>query len=547
MHLSRSRSSIGLCWFFPVTPMFTAFDGIDNDDNGLVDFADPTEIAPVDSRGRLSWEGVTQYYNEVGYDKTGRAAVFYRVRDLDRSRVRELWRYLRSDEQRWKRFDIAPGDLRILRADSTTFQVIEYYPYYLNDFGLIGHKWDTEIMFVFLPKDAGLAEKFRVLVGGGHTQRVPSNVLVISGDHAERLQGPNMRPGVLVELGDHSSALDVDPFGQFQPGHDANWQDHDIWGTRDVQASSGRGALGPYELAMTFPREGAVRLFPPQQVLADDSLPLIRGIPSGLIRKDYSLLPAEAFHCLFEAVENGGSLSQIEVWMNLIARQPWSWGFTGFQTLTPTQKDAAVTAMRGWANGNPRSKRRVWETPHYRKPPTRIFKQHLFRPVLQAMSPVDYLNLLNVWTTVHANRATLVQFGFEVPAFWLPIRVPGYLELHAGWYWRCANVFTNCFGAGATAAFSAVHTGHYNSAFSWYGRLSYVPRRAEVMGDSTLADFAVGGGLSLVPASLNAPVPFKWLRVRLGLTTGATFAGPRLGRVVWELQIALLRGATPIR
>ena len=535
--------------YFPTLPMFTAFDGInnDNDDLGLVDFADPTEIAPVDSLGRLSWEGVTQYYNKVGYDKTGRAAVFYRVRDLDRGRVRELWRYLKSDEQRWKRFDIAPDDKRILLADSTEFQVIEYYPYYLKDFGLIGHEWDTEIVFVFLPKDAGLAEKFRVLVGGGHTQRVPSNVLVVSGDQAERLQGPDRRPGVLVELGDHSSAIDVRPFGQFQPGHDANWQDHDVWGTRDVQASSGQGALGRYELTMTLPRDGAVRLFPPQRVLSDDSLRLIQGIPSVPNRNDYSLLPAEAFRCLFEAVENGGSVSQIEAWMSLIADQPWSWGFTGFQTLTPTQKDAAVTAMRGWANGNPRSERRVWETPHYTKSPTRIFKQPLFRPVANAMSPGDVFDLLNVWTTVHANRAALVQFGFEVPAFWIPIRVPGYLELPAGWYWRCANVVTDCFGGRTSAAFSAVHTGHYNRAFSWYGRLSYVPRRAEVTGDSTLADFAVGGGLSLVPASLNASRPLKWLRIRLGLSTGATFAGPRLGRVAWELQIALLRGSTKIR
>jgi hypothetical protein len=195
-------------------------------------------------------------------------AVFYRVCDLrERSRtkgtysdVQKLWRYLRSDEQAWQRF----GMDSLAVSDSTAFRVIEYFFYYVADAGLQGHSDDIESLFIFIPKDPSKAKRFRIVVGAGHKDPAPNNVLVMlpsdSGQLAEKYKHQN----VLVEYGGHSSAPDMPPFGQFSVGLDVNWHIDDVWGTRDPQASAGVSFHGRYDATMTFPRdpEDAVTYFP---------------------------------------------------------------------------------------------------------------------------------------------------------------------------------------------------------------------------------------------------------------------------------------------
>ena len=67
-----------------------------------------------------------------------------------------------------------------------------------------------------------------------------------------------------MELGGHSSAPDRNGDGRFSPGFDANWRAEKLWGTRDIQAATGMGALGDYKVWMTFPRPMTTRCFSPR-------------------------------------------------------------------------------------------------------------------------------------------------------------------------------------------------------------------------------------------------------------------------------------------
>ncbi len=68
---------------------------------------------------------------------------------------------------------------------------------------------------------------------------------------------------MLVELGGHASAPDLNADGRFDPGLDANWHVENLWGTRDVQATTGLGGIGKYQAAMTVSRKIADKIFPP--------------------------------------------------------------------------------------------------------------------------------------------------------------------------------------------------------------------------------------------------------------------------------------------
>jgi hypothetical protein len=139
--------------------------------------------------------------------------------------------------------------------------VFRYWLYYLNDTGLQGHPQDIEIMFVFVPQLQKNQKPFPeplAIIGAGHTEMVPNNVLLVT---------PGVRMDsifVMVERGGHSIAPDRNGDGRFNPGFDANWQAANLWGTRDTQAAAGLGALGNYKSWMTFPRHEADRCLPPR-------------------------------------------------------------------------------------------------------------------------------------------------------------------------------------------------------------------------------------------------------------------------------------------
>ena len=205
--------------YLPTVPFFTAFDGVDNDGDGAVDFADPDEIAP-------RWETLDSLYfvdDAKSTQKIARSAILFRVCDLTADEIQAMWRYVKSDEQAWHRLDLNTDTLAILRqvevtdddgvviVPATAFRVVQYFAFSLHDYGLQGHHYDSELVYVFVPSDTSLAKKFRIVVGGGHTQRIPNNVLVLSGAIAAMHSGVDARPSILVELGDHSSSPDRPP------------------------------------------------------------------------------------------------------------------------------------------------------------------------------------------------------------------------------------------------------------------------------------------------------------------------------------------------
>ena len=139
--------------YFPTIPFFTAFDGVDNNSNGLRDFTDIEEVNPSVQDGHLSWEALDTFYLRRSEQLSNAAyldqhALLYRVRTLTHGQERELRRFLLSDEQAWRRFRrVADEEL----WKSFHFRVIEYYRYYIRDEGLEGHPEDIEFVFVFVP------------------------------------------------------------------------------------------------------------------------------------------------------------------------------------------------------------------------------------------------------------------------------------------------------------------------------------------------------------------------------------------------------------
>ncbi len=595
--------------YFPTLPLFSAFDGVDNDGDGRRDFDDPDEILPLVG-GRPDWGTLNEWYVRARDEGTDRPAIFYRARDLRPQHIDELFRYLKSDEQAWKRLGEREDQAQLLadvRDDATGWVSVEFYAYYVNDWGLEGHPYDVEFAIVFLPcrREAGsvsydLAGRFRVFVGPGHTDRVPSNVLLVNGglagrevtiwpasefcgaapeacavDSAIELHFERARPSqilsrpegvlirraptVLVELGDHSSSPDIDPFGLFHPGHDANWHINDLWGTRDVQATSALGFLGRYQGWMTLPRteQNSVVFYPyftdRQEVLEqmtsqkgpEDPGPQVGGRTAALVdsipTREYALLPADAFGQMFAlaAEAEPGSVDEVVRLLRAQSRaireqrlQDWEQGFD-----VPARLSAdAMARLRRWGDDmrSPRGSIRAssaqpWASPHYRGPSTRVFKTELFRPVWEG--PGTLPALLNFWYTFHGDRAGMIQAGLVIPALEaLPVRFSGFAELRAGLY--CGNQF--CAGRDRQSfTASLVHTNHYNAGVTWYAKLLWVADKRRVDDDPGISRWLMGGGVSLTPASLIASrrgvMGFLrrltgWSRLQVGLATDLTVA-----------------------
>jgi hypothetical protein len=303
--------------YFPTVPFFTAFDTAnytivrmsDRAASGASGDTIPERYAqqPLkpSERPLPSFSFVRdQYLQRVDAELSPhqlplpQPAVFYRVCDLVnpgqvtadsadwRGPADAVWRYLRSDEQSWDRFGLDTvsavtdtANSPVLIRDVVQFRVIQYFFYYLGDWGLQGHAHDIEYAFVFVPRDTTIAKRFRILVGAGHDPPAPNNVLVLLGSEAGKLK--HLNQNILVELGGHSSAPDMPPFGQFSAGLDVNWHIDDVWGTRDEQATGGISFAGRYEGTMTYPRdpEDAVTLFPkPLEALDSSTHAMLRGL-----------------------------------------------------------------------------------------------------------------------------------------------------------------------------------------------------------------------------------------------------------------------------
>ncbi|MGH7568011.1 MAG: hypothetical protein ACREL9_03425 [Gemmatimonadales bacterium] len=563
--------------FFPTIPFFSAFDGAENGgDPSHVDFEDVVEIAPRDAQGRVSWDRLHAAYERrhgSPYELAAavawppeKSAVFFRVRDLSTRDERLLRNYLLSDEQAWPR-------LRHLEPDSVfkqfDFRVVEYYLYYVNDKGLEGHPEDIEFVFVFLPfvRRAGHEELwdgcFRMVVGGGHTYRVPNNVLVLG----ENNMPPETNPSVLVELGGHSSAPDLPADGRFLPGLDVNWHVYNVWGTRDIQAVAGVGFGGPYRVDMSFPRDtaAAVVLYPPQlaaaesmeyqRIAAQQGVPGAAPAPVMPKANRYALLPVVLFDTLARAVEGRADVPDTASVRRLIAELqrllPLNWGFRGLDGLSDSAFSLAVRQMREWnasvwsAGYEIESRRhQIWRHEQYRNSPTWILKRHLFRPTFVTFSvrrPWQWYRFLTLGRPTYGlswlpDEAFVAHLGVILPAIPLPTRFPGFVELQAGRYGR------DWFGGEHQLALALLWDHHYNERFSWYLKLAHVSHRADVGLDPEARDLTFGGGISALLLLGRKRTFFgtlaNALRVRAGLRTEVKPRGGAFTRTAWELQLS---------
>ncbi|MGH7889741.1 MAG: hypothetical protein ACRENF_04240, partial [Thermodesulfobacteriota bacterium] len=250
--------------YFPTIPFFSAFDGVDNNADGRIDFDDPQEIAPQSSLNPgsiASLDTLHLWYRSFSKEERKRLAfVFYKVDSISANKVGNI---LFSDEQIWMRMDKKIKSY--LTNASKKLTIFEYYFYYLHDQGLQGHPEDLEHTFIFVPKDT--AEFFKISVGAGHSDFVPNNVVIHN--YADHPLPWGSHHHLLVELGGHSNAPDLNGNGRFDPGVDVNWHTENFWGTRDIQSSAGLGATAKYQNWMTFERSKAGLIYPPDSALLD--------------------------------------------------------------------------------------------------------------------------------------------------------------------------------------------------------------------------------------------------------------------------------------
>ena len=525
--------------YFPTIPFFSAFDAFDNNENGLTDFEDVEEIAAFSESDTVhaSWDVLNTWYVEslarLSPPK-GTAppvppvpAMFYRVKSLSERERDDIWRYLKSDILALKRS--RRSEWHDLDLEDKPFKVIQYYHYYVGDRGLVGHPEDIEFVFVYVPADPVLACRFRIVVGAGHTERVPNNVMVIGNQSIvgqADLARTDTLTDVIVELGGHSSAPDMPPYGQFQLGIDVNWQTTKSWGTRDIQAIAEMGYGGRYHDEMTAPRDSALH---PVVLWPMDH--------SGAGRDGYALLPAPLFEELYDALPDAAveltsdewavTIDTVAVLLDSIAALLGSDSLVGVGSLD----SLAVRRMAAWnramisdpsePEGGMLAPRRaqVWKHSIYTTDrSTLILKPHLFPPSMKSIdSAADLLRLISWGFTTWPGSGFQLEAGFVIPWFALPIRTRGFFEIQAG-IGSAHDIDKTEFSLGLT----------YNSSYfqraSWYTTVTWLPDP-----DVTGSHFTVSAGPSFLlwsSAKKSLLGPVNILRISTGprfrLSSGAS-------------------------
>ena len=124
--------------------------------------------------------------------------------------------------------------------------------------------------------------------------------------------------------------------------------------------------------------------------------------------------------------------------------------------------------------------------------------------------------------------------GVVIPAIPFVFRLPGYSEIQAGIY--RANFWTH---ANASFSIAWVWEDHRNRMLSWYRKVSFIPHRAEVVGEEA-SDVGIGIGVSLLPyiQPKSGPTdPVNALRIRIGLRLDVDHPNDALRRVGWEIGL----------
>lgn len=535
--------------YFPTVPFFAAFDGKDNDQNGRTDFQDPGEIVQLNPGDTTytSWVRLDSLYVAakreaspidllVGPPVPPVPAVFYRVINLSEDEQATLRRFLKKDILVWEKTRRTyVGTLDILNQP---FKVVQYYFYYVRDVGLVGHPQDIEFTFVFVPTDPVLACQARMVVGAGHTKWVPNNTLVLTNNTVlgvEDLARFDSLTSIITELGGHSSAPDVPPYGKFMQGVDVNIQPTKAWGTRDVQALAQMGYGGVYQPTMTLSRD---TVFHPVYYWP-------RGA-SYAYGVDYTLQPAPLWARLYAVLDTVAAgvpagqwpavIGEVRTLLDSIATLMGRAPFAGVEALDST----TVLRMAAWTRPmmSPAGMEGGVVEPHRGQPwlhsiylgsPDAIFKTHLYPPsMLSVEKPVDVLRLITWGITEWPGNSHQFQVGLVVPWPYLPFEPRGFMTLEAG------LIASNDF-SGREFALNYSYYSAYFQRVSWYTTFAWIPDA-----DITGSHFTVTVGPSLLlvmKPSKSLAAPFNVLRFSTGprfrLSGGSTSAG-----VDWEFKFS---------
>jgi hypothetical protein len=494
--------------YFPTLPFFSALDGIDNDGDGEMDFADRDEIAPFDPAAKdfskASWDSLKKWYDALDLSNRRKmTAVFYRIRTTTSNQIKNI---LANDEQYWRRLEKkiqADPDLKKYFDLKNEIAVYEYYFYYVNDEGLQGHANDMERVFVFVADDA--PQPFRIVVGDGHGGAVPNNVLVYTKNNGQGFSSPQYKNHlhVLIELGGHSIAPDFKGDGRFDPVVDANWHSENLWGTRDVQAKVGGGATGKYAPWMTFQRDSLSKVFPP-----DDSLDLpashfcYRLLPAAKFKNFYSLLATDSLRFAFinkmsyKSSDLSGLVQQVGYQKNQSRRD----------SRAGNRIDDRLNFLNDVALGYSPSNSIDKLSRHPGPPPIRFWAKDLLRDLRTLGIPTHRPRGFALLAQVEKDIYPTLQIAWLID----PKISNGVLELQAGTTISKINR--------RYPEFSALYDLSYGKPISLYGKIAWWHERPAT------SDVTAGIGLSLVPPTyileIRPPDFFRHFRFRAGLRTG---------------------------
>ncbi len=531
--------------YFPTMPFFTAFKWNRDD---TTEFRLTPEMIRPDS----SWYGLMKTYEARtlalrGQHQQPEVWLFWDKRELS---VKEFQRYLESDRQFRKR---GKAYFMRLRREVERIEVFCYWIYYLNDTGLEGHPQDLESVYVFAPvwrKDTKVEKEFLTkplaVVGAGHTEMVPNNVLLCD--------TPLDSIVILTELGGHSSAPDRNGDGRLNPGYDANWQAANLWGTRDTQASSGLGALGNYESWMTFPRKEEMRCFPPKEKY--EQLWHYRLAAAEDLKKLYEAIrDLQPHRKLRTAADSTQWLSMGEKFEKMGGPRRQSW-----IAMAESRRDSLFERLQSWREDqwtykkNPETgglekksheklvaaKHMPWQHANYKGPVSNIFKRHIFPPT------GDWSHWMRGAYLRYAGRseasAGLVLHVTEPPVIRDLFKLAGVVVFEGG-YRRVANdtskiegtLFTGTDQIAARLLYDVTYNTVFTGYFGWGVETDY-KRSAS---NHTRKFFY--GGVKAEYYLEWLPGSFNFLQVRFGVRIPNAGHHLRANQTVLELQIGLHR------
>jgi len=338
---------------YPMIPHPFAFDGIDNDSNGLTDLEDPGEVC-MDGMKREDLVYLVEEFR--GKKRLPPARVGYHIGDKQKN----LYNY-------------------------------QYWFYYLFDEGIDGHEHDNEHAFIYVSDD----REVKAVVGAGHTSATANNILVVGNDLQLDKRFPTELPKhipILAELGKHASAPDKDLDGRFDLGVDANIFPDYAWGSRDIMTATDTLRAGAFNQEFSYPRSKK-RLFvenswgyqPYLKDYQDDNQEnKVEG--SGT----YTLFPLDDMEKLYKKLKQVDKNNrqekkeEIEKWLFQHRFQFWG----GKPPDTIKISDAAFTKMIEWTKKT-KSKRVPWLHDDY-KHPNDIFKLWLFPIVALEFPRIRY-------------------------------------------------------------------------------------------------------------------------------------------------------------